>query len=130
MRVLLAGAGGAIGRPLTAMLLEAGHEVTGTSRSADGAAKITAAGARGIVLDLRDAAGVHAQLAEARPEVVIDQVTDLGVPTAEGLTDAQIAERLVLSRRTVTSYLTSVYSKLGVSSRSAATRWMLEQRFQ
>jgi DNA-binding NarL/FixJ family response regulator len=49
---------------------------------------------------------------------------------AEGLTDAQIAERLVLSRRTVTSYLTSVYSKLGVSSRSAATRWMLEQRFQ
>jgi DNA-binding NarL/FixJ family response regulator len=47
---------------------------------------------------------------------------------AQGLTDAQVAEQLVISRRTVNWYLTSIYSKLGVSSRSAATRFAVEQK--
>ena len=47
---------------------------------------------------------------------------------AEGLTDALIAERLVISRRTVNWYLTIIYSKIGVSCRSAATRYTLEHR--
>ncbi len=46
---------------------------------------------------------------------------------ASGLTDAEIAERLNLSRRTVTTHLSSVYSKLGVSSRAAATRIAVER---
>jgi DNA-binding NarL/FixJ family response regulator len=46
---------------------------------------------------------------------------------AQGLTDAQVAEQLVISPRTVNFYLTSIYSKLGVSSRSAATRYAMEQ---
>jgi DNA-binding NarL/FixJ family response regulator len=45
---------------------------------------------------------------------------------AQGLTDAQIAEQLVIARRTVNWYLTSIYSKLGVSSRAAASRYALE----
>jgi len=45
---------------------------------------------------------------------------------AEGLTDAQVAERLYLSQRTVGSHLRSVYNKLGVSSRAAATRFAVE----
>ena len=45
---------------------------------------------------------------------------------AEGLTDAQVAERLFLSPRTVTTHLSSIYNKLGVSSRNAATRFALE----
>ena len=44
---------------------------------------------------------------------------------AEGLTDAQVAEQLVLSPRTVHSHVRSVYRKLGVSSRSAATRYAI-----
>ncbi len=47
---------------------------------------------------------------------------------AQGLTDAQIAEMLVISPRTVNSHLTSIYSKLGVSSRAAATRYAMEHR--
>jgi predicted ATPase/DNA-binding CsgD family transcriptional regulator len=47
---------------------------------------------------------------------------------ARGLTDAQIAEQLVISSRTVTSHLSSIYNKLGVSSRSAATRFAVEQQ--
>lgn len=45
---------------------------------------------------------------------------------ATGLTDADVAERLFLSRRTVSSHLTSIYTKLGVSSRSAATRYAVD----
>ena len=47
---------------------------------------------------------------------------------AQGLTDAQVAEQLVISPRTVNWHLTSIYSKLGVSSRTAATRYAIEQK--
>ena len=45
---------------------------------------------------------------------------------AQGLTNEQVAERLVISPRTVDTHLTSIYSKIGVSSRSAATRYAIE----
>ncbi len=45
---------------------------------------------------------------------------------AQGLSDAQVAEQLVISPRTVNWHLTSIYSKLGVSSRSSATRFAVE----
>jgi predicted ATPase/class 3 adenylate cyclase/DNA-binding CsgD family transcriptional regulator len=47
---------------------------------------------------------------------------------AQGLTDAQIAEQLVISPRTVNNHLTSIYSKIQVSSRAAATRYAMEHR--
>jgi DNA-binding CsgD family transcriptional regulator len=46
---------------------------------------------------------------------------------AQGLTDAQVAEALVISPRTVNWHLTTIYSKLQVSTRSAATRFAIEQ---
>jgi len=45
---------------------------------------------------------------------------------ARGLTDAQIAEQLVISPRTVNTHLTSIYGKIQVMSRSAATRYAIE----
>jgi DNA-binding CsgD family transcriptional regulator len=45
---------------------------------------------------------------------------------AQGLSDAQVAERLVLSPRTVNAHLTSVYRKIDVNSRAAATRFAIE----
>ena len=45
---------------------------------------------------------------------------------AQGLTDAQVADKLVITRRTVNWYLTSIYNKIQVSSRSAATRYAIE----
>jgi len=47
---------------------------------------------------------------------------------ARGLTDAQIAEQLVIAPRTVNNHLTSIYSKIQVSSRSAATRYAIEHQ--
>jgi ATP/maltotriose-dependent transcriptional regulator MalT len=45
---------------------------------------------------------------------------------AQGLTAAHIAKHLVISPRTVNTHLTSIYSKLQVSSRAAATRYAME----
>lgn len=45
---------------------------------------------------------------------------------AQGLTDAQVADQLIISTRTVTTHLTSIYNKLGVNSRAAATRFAVE----
>jgi DNA-binding NarL/FixJ family response regulator len=45
---------------------------------------------------------------------------------AQGLTNEQVAERLVISPRTVDTHLTSIYGKIGVSSRVAATRYAIE----
>jgi predicted ATPase/DNA-binding CsgD family transcriptional regulator len=46
----------------------------------------------------------------------------------QGLSDTQIAEQLVVSRRTVTTHLTTIYSKFGVKSRSAAIRHALDHK--
>ena len=45
---------------------------------------------------------------------------------AQGLTNVQIADHLVISHRTVNSHLTSIYGKIQLSSRSAATRYAIE----
>ena len=46
---------------------------------------------------------------------------------AEGLTDTQVADKLYLSPRTVSQHLRNVYRKLGVKSRTAATRAAIER---
>ena len=47
---------------------------------------------------------------------------------AMGLTNAQIAERLVISLLTVKAHVRSIYSKLDIASRSAATRYAIEHK--
>ncbi|MEO5887566.1 MAG: LuxR C-terminal-related transcriptional regulator [Anaerolineales bacterium] len=87
----------------------------------------------GQALSLADAAQlILAQgTKEKGPDVArLDQLTKREIEilrlVAQGLSDAQVAERLVLSPRTVNAHLTSIYNKLGVNSRSAATRYAME----
>ncbi len=47
---------------------------------------------------------------------------------AQGLTNEQVAEQLMISPRTVNTHLTSIYGKIGVSSRSAATRYAVDRK--
>jgi nucleoside-diphosphate-sugar epimerase len=77
MRVFVAGATGAIGRPLVPKLVAAGHEVTGMTRSQQRAESVRAAGARAVVCDVFDVEAVRSAFAEARPEVVVHQLTAL-----------------------------------------------------
>ncbi|MEA2929648.1 MAG: hypothetical protein QOG38_2076 [Hyphomicrobiales bacterium] len=82
MRIFLAGAAGVIGRCLTPLLVLMGHEVTGTTRSAEKAGSIEAMCARPAVVDAFDAEALTRAAVAARPEVVIHQLTDL--PSAPG----------------------------------------------
>jgi nucleoside-diphosphate-sugar epimerase len=77
MRVFVAGATGAIGRPLVERLVAAGHEVTGITRSESRAELIRAAGATGAVCDALDAEALRAAVAGAGPEVVVHELTAL-----------------------------------------------------
>lgn len=77
MRILVAGATGAVGRPLVRGLVDAGHEVTGLTRRPERVAGLEAAGARGAVCDVTDLHALRAVAREARPELVMDQTTDL-----------------------------------------------------
>ena len=85
MRVFVAGATGAIGRPLVRDLVAAGHEVTGTTRSAARAEALRGAGATPVVVDALDEAALRAAVLGARPEVVVHELTDLTHPSARGV---------------------------------------------
>jgi len=77
MQIFLAGASGAIGRRLTPLLIAAGHQVTGTTRSAEKAEALKKQGAQPVVVDVFDAKALREAAVVARPEVVIHQLTDL-----------------------------------------------------
>ena len=77
MRIFVAGATGAVGRGLVPALVAAGHDVTGMTRTPAKAAAIEQAGATPVVADALDAAAVARAVAEAEPEVVVNQLTDL-----------------------------------------------------
>ncbi|MFJ5177501.1 NAD-dependent epimerase/dehydratase family protein [Streptomyces griseoviridis] len=77
MRVFVAGATGAVGSLLVPMLVAAGHEVTGTSRTPAGAERIRSLGATAVTADALDAEGLRQAVGAAAPEAVIHQLTDL-----------------------------------------------------
>jgi DNA-binding CsgD family transcriptional regulator/tetratricopeptide (TPR) repeat protein len=52
--------------------------------------------------------------------------TEIAQLVAEGLSNPEIAERLFISRRTVTTHLQHIYSRLGVTSRTGLTRYVVE----
>jgi DNA-binding CsgD family transcriptional regulator len=76
-----------------------------------------------------DALAEQLQTTQARsvlPAGLTEREVEVLRLVAEGLTNAEAAERLSLSPRTVDFHLRTIYGKLGVSSRAAATRFMLE----
>jgi nucleoside-diphosphate-sugar epimerase len=83
MKVFVAGAAGAIGRRLVPLLIAAGHEVTGTTRSKEKAKALEAQGAIPVIVDVFDAAALNAAVAAACPEAVIHQLTDLSAKDME-----------------------------------------------
>ena len=77
MRVLLAGATGAIGRPLIRGLKQHGHSVFGLVRSAKSTRMPTEMGAEAVIGDALDAASVRAAIVRVRPDAVINELTSL-----------------------------------------------------
>lgn len=77
MKVFIAGATGAIGRPLISALIQAGHDVVGMTSSGHGRQTLKENGADVVMANALDASAVKAALDKVRPEVVIDELTSL-----------------------------------------------------
>jgi nucleoside-diphosphate-sugar epimerase len=77
LKIFVAGATGVIGRRLIPLLLDEGHTVAGTTRSANGASAIGRAGAQPVVIDVYEAAALARAVRTFAPAVVIHQLTDL-----------------------------------------------------
>ena len=77
MKVLIAGATGALGKQLVPRLVASGHEVFGMTRSASKRDAVRALGATPVVADALDAQSVARAIWEAGPEVIVHQLTAL-----------------------------------------------------
>ena len=95
MRVFVAGASGVIGRRLVPMLVQAGHEVTGTTRTASNVEFVRDLGATPVVCDVLDSEAVRKAVEGARPEAIVHQATQ--IPAA--IEPRRYAEQLAVTNR-------------------------------
>ena len=77
MRVFVVGATGAIGTRLVPQLIDAEHEVIGTSTSAAGADRLRTLGAESVVLDLLDREAVRRAVLVSAPDAIVHEATAL-----------------------------------------------------
>jgi len=81
MRVLVAGAGGAIGRSLMSRLVAAGHAVVGLTHGAEKARQLTQPHCEVVAADGLDPVAVRRVVSAARPDVIVHQMTALAAST-------------------------------------------------
>jgi 2-alkyl-3-oxoalkanoate reductase len=77
VRVLIAGATGAIGRPLISALVASGREVIGITSTERGVQTLRDKGAEAFVANALDRNAIEAVIRKVRPEAVIDELTSL-----------------------------------------------------
>lgn len=128
----------AIGAPLPPIELASYKHLVATTRSQLGDTAFKAAWREGQnMLSAGISRMVIIQLMQGRDSIPVRATYPAGLTrrevdvlrlVAQGLTDAQIADELVLSTRTVSTHLRSIYRKLSVSSRSSATRYAVEHQ--
>lgn len=75
MRVFLAGASGAIGKPLIPVLVKAGHQVIGMTRSPQKRELVESLGAKHVAADALDPQAVMREIQAAQPDVIIHEMT-------------------------------------------------------
>ncbi|HEV8697668.1 MAG TPA: NAD(P)-dependent oxidoreductase [Candidatus Limnocylindrales bacterium] len=79
MKIFVAGATGNVGSRLIPLLVDRGHQVVGTTRTAAKADRLTRVGAEPVIVDGLDRDGLTAAVAKAEPDVVVHQMTALSV---------------------------------------------------
>ena len=121
MRVFVAGASGAIGTRLVTQLIDRGHVVIGTFRSASGAERVRALGAQPIALDLLDPSAVRKAVLEAQPEAIVHEAT--------ALKDARFSRNLDKTFATTNRLRTEGTDALLAAAREAGVRRFVAQSF-
>jgi 2-alkyl-3-oxoalkanoate reductase len=127
MKVFVAGASGAIGRPLLPRLVAAGHEVTGMTRREQRAEEIRAAGANAVVCDAFEADALRDAVVAAQPDAVVHLLTALPAKFTprsdylaatnrvriEGTRNLLAAARAAGARRVVAEAVAFMYAPVG-----------------
>ncbi|GGM80316.1 dTDP-glucose 4,6-dehydratase [Longimycelium tulufanense] len=106
MRVFVAGATGVVGRQLVPLLIDAGHEVVGTTRRESGMQHLRAQGVIPLRIDMFDHDGLAQAVAESAPDALIHQLT--------ALSDWNLADNARV-RREGTRNLVDAVKKAGVT---------------
>ena len=104
MKVFVAGATGAIGRPIVSALVAARYEVVGMTSSEQGL-RTRQNGAEGVVVNALDSEAVDAVLWKTRPRMVIEELTSLPkdyTPRASSMPALAKANTPAISRGRVT----------------------------
>lgn len=121
MRIFVAGATGAVGRPLVSALIAAGHSVTGLTRTAAKAEILNRLGAEPAVADGLDEAAIRAAVGSAKPDAVIHEMTEL-----TGTTDLRHFDRTFASSNRLRTQGTDI---LLAAAREAGARRFIAQSF-
>jgi nucleoside-diphosphate-sugar epimerase len=121
MKIFLAGGAGAVGKRLVPALVAAGHQVVATTRSASKREALRAMGAEPVILDALDREAVRKAVSDARPEVIVHQMTALA--SVKSLKDVDGELALTNRLRTEgTDYLIA-------AARAAGVRRIVAQSF-
>lgn len=121
MKILVAGATGALGRVLVPKLVERGHEVAGMTRSESKRELVRGLGAQPVVADALDPRAVAQAVAEAEPEVIVHQLTAL----SGGIDARKIEKTFELTNR----LRTEGTDHLLAAGRAIGTRRFVAQSF-
>jgi nucleoside-diphosphate-sugar epimerase len=121
MRIFVAGATGAVGRPLVSALIAAGHSVVGLTRTATKVETLERLGAEPVLADGLDEAAIRAAVSVAKPEVVIHEMTDL-----TGMTDLRHFDRTFARSNRLRTRGTDI---LLAAAREAGARRFIAQSF-
>ena len=121
MRILIAGATGAVGQRLVPMLLDEGHEVVAMTRTAAKAEDLRKRGAMPVVADALDRDAVMGAVLGAEPDVIVHQLTAL-----TGATDMKHFDRVFAATNRLR---TEGLRNLLEAGRAAGTRRIIAQSF-
>ncbi len=141
---VLYGAGDALWTLLSAPVLmgpgyaDIRRSAADTARNSLGAERFAALAARGAALPLPAALAVATGEAPPAPPAVADgpgaaeptltrREREVATLVADGLGNREIAQRLFLSKRTIDSHLEHIFTKLGFTSRTQLTNWIIGQ---
>src|SRR3954454_22638518 len=121
MRILIAGATGAVGQRLVPMLLDKGHEVVAMTRTEAKAEGLRKLGAMPVVADALDREAVMGAVMGAEPDVIVHQLTSLA-----GATDMKHFDRVFA---TTNRLRTEGLRHLLDAGRASGTRRIIVQSF-
>jgi len=120
----VAGASGVIGSRLIPLLVAAGHQVTGMTRTPGKVKQLQGLGAEAVVCDVFDAQALREVVVASRPELILDELTDLP-DDLERLQEHGLANARI--RREGTSNLLEAAAAAGVGKIVAQSiAWKLE----